>query len=117
MFYSSLHYETGGQAKYRIACRVMIIHILITIILPRKTGLINARRRDQDKVPCVQHGANSDIIARGHSHNDYFQSNPLSSALNHGLRSVEVDVFPIGDTLYVAHTRLELDDKKTIETM
>ena len=61
--------------------------------------------------------ASKEILQRGHSHNDYHQKYPLQSALLHGLRSVEVDVFPFDGELFVAHTRLELDESKTIGTM
>lgn len=58
-----------------------------------------------------------DFIRLGHSHNDYHQENPLSSALKHGLNSVEVDVFPRQDKLFVAHTVFELDAGRTIENL
>lgn len=58
-----------------------------------------------------------EFIRRGHSHNDYHQVDPLSSALKHGLNSVEVDVFPRDGTLLVAHTIFELDKTKNIENM
>lgn len=57
------------------------------------------------------------FIRRGHSHNDYHQDNPLSSALKYGLNSVEVDVFPRDGTLLVAHTKFELDKSRTIDNM
>ena len=58
-----------------------------------------------------------DVIRRGHSHNDYHQQDPLHSALSHGIRSIEVDVFPVRGELLVAHTRFHLDHRKTIEKM
>lgn len=64
-------------------------------------------------------GAFSEFIRRGHSHNDYHQDDPLSSALKHGLNSVEVDVFPRDGTLLVAHTVFELkkSPSRTIDDM
>lgn len=56
-------------------------------------------------------------IRRAHSHNDYHQKEPLMAALRHGFASVEVDVFPRGDVLLVGHTRLELNEKNTIDEM
>eukprot|EP00816_Leptocylindrus_hargravesii_P012311 CAMPEP_0196807192 /NCGR_PEP_ID=MMETSP1362-20130617/7148_1 /TAXON_ID=163516 /ORGANISM="Leptocylindrus danicus, Strain CCMP1856" /LENGTH=343 /DNA_ID=CAMNT_0042180999 /DNA_START=673 /DNA_END=1704 /DNA_ORIENTATION=+ len=56
-------------------------------------------------------------IRRAHSHNDYHQKEPLMAALRHGFSSVEVDVFPRGDVLLVGHTRLELNEKNTIDEM
>lgn len=64
-----------------------------------------------------QGSAFSEFIRRGHSHNDYHQEDPLSSALKHGLNSIEVDVFPRDETLLVAHTRFELKKTRTIENM
>lgn len=68
----------------------------------------------------VPHGGgfNQDCdIRRGHSHNDYHQNFPLSSALHHGITSVEVDVFPRKDELLVGHTRFELQASRTIKNM
>lgn len=58
-----------------------------------------------------------EVVERGHSHNDYHQADPLSSALRHGIKSFEVDVFPRNDQLLVAHTIFELDSSKTIESL
>lgn len=38
-----------------------------------------------------------------HSHNDYEREEPLYDALSFRFRSVEADVFSIGDSLFVAH--------------
>jgi hypothetical protein len=46
------------------------------------------------------------VIHAAHAHNDYLRKRPLASALEHGFTSIEVDVFPSGDQLIVAHTRL-----------
>ena len=59
----------------------------------------------------------SHFIRRGHSHNDYFQDQPLDSAIEHGLKSIEVDVFPRNDELLVAHTVFELDSEKRIDNL
>ena len=87
--------------------------MFIALISPRMIGLIDARSNNIHANTALSR----EIIQRGHSHNDYHQKNPLQSALLHGLRSVEVDVFPFDGELFVAHTRLELDEKKTIENM
>ena len=55
-----------------------------------------------------------EFLQRGHSHNDYHQTDPLSSALRHGIKSIEVDVFPRNGDLWVAHTVLELDSTRRI---
>ena len=56
-------------------------------------------------------------MCRAHSHNDYHQAYPLSSALKHGLKSVEVDVFPRHGGLWVAHTVFGLNPERTIESL
>lgn len=43
-------------------------------------------------------------LARAHSHNDYLQSQPLTSALGAGFCSIEVDVFLDNGKLLVGHT-------------
>jgi hypothetical protein len=57
------------------------------------------------------------LLRQAHSHNDYEQENPLYSALKHGIRSVEADVFVRNDKLWVAHKAQELNPKRTIETL
>ncbi len=126
--------SSSDRTKYRLSYRLMVIHTLIALISPKMIGLINARRNnyndhhldyfafsgENNEMMMVKkhtHTFSKDIIQRGHSHNDYHQKNPLQSALMHGLRSVEVDVFPMEGELFVAHTRLELDESKTIENM
>jgi hypothetical protein len=59
----------------------------------------------------------AEYVQRAHSHNDYHQADPLSSALKHGLNSVEVDVFPRDDQLWVAHVWTELDSSRTINNL
>lgn len=54
----------------------------------------------------------------GHSHNDYEGDEPLTKALNLGLKSIEADVHLINDELYVAHdTPYDISLKKTLEEM
>ena len=59
----------------------------------------------------------NDLIKRAHSHNDYHQDDPLESALKHGIRSIEVDVFPIENELLVGHSRFDLEKERTIDDM
>ena len=54
---------------------------------------------------------------RIHSHNDYQQYIPFWKALSAGATSVEADIFLIGDSLYVAHDREEIDTLRTFEKL
>lgn len=49
-----------------------------------------------------------------HAHNDYLHERPLCDALEHGFRSIEADVFSLGDSLYVAHDRREIAPGRTL---
>jgi alkaline phosphatase len=52
-----------------------------------------------------------------HSHNDYLQSQPFYTAHSNGFASMEIDVFQVGNALYVAHKEEEIDQKLTIESL
>ena len=52
-----------------------------------------------------------------HSHNDYYQAEPLIGALRAGARSIEVDVFPGAEHLMVAHDRHEIRPERTFAQM
>ncbi|KPM32181.1 Alkaline phosphatase [Croceitalea dokdonensis DOKDO 023] len=54
---------------------------------------------------------------RIHSHNDYYQSVPFWKGVSAGASSVEVDVFLIGDSLYVAHSKQEIVAARTFEKL
>ena len=62
-------------------------------------------------------GSLHELIHRGHSHNDYHQSDPLFSSLRHGIKSIEVDVFPRNNDLWVAHTIFDLNPERTIHNL
>ena len=51
------------------------------------------------------------------SHNDYEQPIPFYNAYDHGVGFIEADVFLEGNTLMVAHTRLQITKEKTLEAM
>ena len=55
--------------------------------------------------------------AIAHSHNDYLQPQPLVLALKHRFGSLEADIFLINDSLFVAHTRAEIEAEKTLKRM
>ena len=56
-------------------------------------------------------------LANAHSHNDYLQSKPLTSAFQAGFGSIEADIFPVNGDLLVAHTDKELDPSRTLKTL
>ena len=43
------------------------------------------------------------IVIPAHSHNDYYHDRPLMDALDCNFKSIEADVYSIGDSLFVAH--------------
>ncbi|MEO1261031.1 MAG: hypothetical protein AAFZ15_19680 [Bacteroidota bacterium] len=52
------------------------------------------------------------VLEKAHSHNDYEQGQPLLHALSLGFKYIEVDVFKIGNELYVSHFYPLFPDKK-----
>lgn len=43
------------------------------------------------------------VVLPAHSHNDYEHENPLFDALSCNFKSIEADVYSVGDSLFVAH--------------
>lgn len=56
-------------------------------------------------------------LPRSHAHNDYAHRKPLLDALDQGFQSIEIDVFPRGRKLKVAHIPGFLWLKKDIERL
>jgi len=52
-----------------------------------------------------------------HAHNDYLHERPLFDALEKGFRSLEADVFAVGDSLYVAHDRKDIQPGRTLRAL
>lgn len=52
-----------------------------------------------------------------HAHNDYLHERPLFHAVENGFRSIEADVFAIGDSLYVAHNRRDITPGRTLRAL
>ncbi len=52
-----------------------------------------------------------------HAHNDYMHERPLFDALEHGFRSMEADVFRMGDSLFVAHNRKDISPGRTLRAL
>ena len=52
-----------------------------------------------------------------HSHNDYEQDVPITNALSHGFRSIEVDIAYDGSEIRVSHDDKDLSEKPEFEEM
>ena len=62
-------------------------------------------------------GAQRYTTANGHAHNDYLNRRPFFLAYSQGFGSIEADVFPVGETLCVAHTKKEIDTLRTLDSL
>lgn len=71
--------------------------------------------------PAVHPGETSLTVAPKpipcHSHNDYYRSVPLFSAIEAGCIGVEADIWLFGDDLYVGHTPHSLSKDRTLKNM
>lgn len=56
-------------------------------------------------------------LTRVHAHNDYEHKHPLFDALNQGFCSVEADIHLVDGKLLVAHTRFQVNPKRTLESL
>ncbi|MFF8595578.1 phosphatidylinositol-specific phospholipase C/glycerophosphodiester phosphodiesterase family protein [Streptomyces sp. NPDC015220] len=56
-------------------------------------------------------------LRRAHAHNDYEHPRPLLDALDHRFGSVEADIYLVGDRLLVAHDPVDLDPRRTLESL
>jgi hypothetical protein len=56
-------------------------------------------------------------ILPAHSHNDYEQNRPLFDALNCNFKSIEADVYSIGDSLFVAHDFDQIKPGRTLRNL
>ena len=63
---------------------------------------------------CKQHAILENI---GHSHNDYEHTRPLFDALDCHFKSIEADVFPVGDSLFVAHNCKDIKPGRTLRKL
>jgi len=52
--------------------------------------------------------SNQLILHQAHSHNDYEHNKPLITALDHGFKSVEVDILLWNGKLYVGHDHIDI---------
>ncbi len=63
---------------------------------------------------CQSQEDSSITILPAHAHNDYEHPRPLLDALSHSFKSVEADVFAIGDSLFVAHDFEDIATGRTL---
>jgi alkaline phosphatase len=66
---------------------------------------------------CLNVFSQNESNPRMHSHNDYNQNIPFWKALSAGLTSIEVDVYLQNEELYVTHSKTEIIENRTIETL
>lgn len=52
-----------------------------------------------------------------HSHNDYTHSKPFYGATQNKAYSIEADIFLVGDSLFVAHSKKEIKAGNTLENL
>ncbi len=61
--------------------------------------------------------ANSFAQVKIHSHNDYLQKKPFFDAYVNKVDEIEADIFLVGDSILVAHSKKELNPSKTLNTL
>ena len=52
-----------------------------------------------------------------HAHNDYEHERPLFDALSYNFKSIEADVFSVGDSLFVAHDFEDIKKGRTLQKL
>lgn len=58
-----------------------------------------------------------EMILPFHSHNDYEQLYPFTTAFEARVKSIEADLYRVGDTLYVAHNFDEISKGRTLRDL
>ncbi|MBL7813933.1 MAG: phosphatidylinositol-specific phospholipase C/glycerophosphodiester phosphodiesterase family protein [Saprospiraceae bacterium] len=53
----------------------------------------------------------------GHSHNDYAQKHPFTTAFNAKMGSIEADVYFVNHQLYVAHDAKDIQSERTLDRL
>ena len=67
----------------------------------------------QSALPAQQ----KDAVIPAHSHNDYEHEHPLFDALKCNFKSIEADVYLVGDSLFVAHNSEDIKPGRTLRTL
>jgi len=69
--------------------------------------IVNFGCQDKEKI----------LVIPAHSHNDYEHTRPLVDALEYKFKSIEVDVFSIGDSLFLAHDSTQIRSGRTLRKL
>ncbi|MEP7233370.1 MAG: alkaline phosphatase [Ginsengibacter sp.] len=56
-------------------------------------------------------------VANAHAHNDYMHPVPFYTAFNAGFGSIEADIYPVHDVLYVAHNKNDIKQDRTLKSL
>jgi hypothetical protein len=68
-------------------------------------------------VGCGSKRTESVSVLNGHAHNDYEHGRPLFDALDHRFKSIEADVYSVGDSLFVAHDFDQIQPGRTLRQL
>jgi hypothetical protein len=68
-------------------------------------------------INCDFHHKEEVLVIPAHSHNDYEHTKPLLEALGRKFKSIEVDVFSVGDSLFLAHDSTQIKPGKTLRKL
>lgn len=68
-------------------------------------------------VTCNSQPNKKTVVIPAHSHNDYEHERPLFDALEWNFKSIEADVYSIGDSLFVAHNSDQIKPERTLRTL
>jgi hypothetical protein len=68
-------------------------------------------------IGCAFRNGENRVVLPAHAHNDYFHERPLLDALECGFRSIEADVYSVGDSLFVAHDAPQVKPGRTLRKL
>jgi hypothetical protein len=66
---------------------------------------------------CGSKTTESVSLTNGHAHNDYEHDRPLFDALDNRFKSIEADVYSVGDSLFVAHDFDQIKPGRTLRQL
>src|SRR5438093_5049824 len=106
-------HQMGGEGHHERRCRGLIGHwglgILWSLVIGHWSFL---------SFPCVSSAAPTPLpLLHAHAHNDYEHARPLLDALEHGVCSVEADIYLVDGQLLVAHDRQKVSPTRTLQAL